>query len=115
MTVPYELRTPNAPRTSAHTLAGGGMLTNPDPIPPTLSDEERALIFYADTHLAGAFTIGKLADAFPAMRRHRIAELAKTWEGRGWLTAPADAVSPRLITDTLRTLANPSSQTGAKP
>lgn len=102
-------------RAIAHALAGGGMLTNSDPLPPTLNDEERALVIYADTHLAGAFTIGKLADAFPAMRRHRIAELAKTWEGRGWLTAPADAVSPRLITDTLRTLTNPPSQTRAKP
>lgn len=89
-------------RAIAQTLAGVDMLTGPDQAPPTLTDEERALVTYADTHLAGAFTVGKLADAFPAIKRHRIAEIAKVWVSRGWLTAPADAVSPRLLTDTLR-------------
>lgn len=98
----------------AQTLTGVDVLAGADLPMPALSDEERALVVYADTHLVGAFTVGKLTDAFPAIKRHRIAEIARAWEAKGWLTTPADAVSPRMLTDTLRSLAGQPNPTGAK-
>ncbi len=37
--------------------------------------------------------------------KRRLEELARTWERRGWLTPPRDAVSPRRVTPTLLRLA----------
>lgn len=72
---------------------------------PAITPEESELIHYALYQLGGAFTIGRLAAAFPTWKRHRIADLARRWEAAGLLTAPADAVSPRQVTPDLAVFA----------
>jgi DNA segregation ATPase FtsK/SpoIIIE-like protein len=75
-----------------------------------LSDAERALVRYAVEELGGAFKVSKLYDALGEQVSHRqINKRAKTWERRGWLTAPQrnERGHPigRQVTDELRRLA----------
>jgi hypothetical protein len=42
------------------------------------------------------------------LSKDKITQLAQTWEQRGWLTAPADATSPRYVTPTLSRLLDES-------
>lgn len=69
-----------------------------------LTAEEISLVRVAVDDLDGDFAVGKLVDV-TGMTNHRVRELARTWELRGWLTPPADAVSARRVTDELRRLA----------
>ena len=72
---------------------------------PALDDVETCLVQYAVEHLDAAFPIGQLYERFAAqISKRRLARLAKQWEVRGWLTPPADAVSPRYVTDELLAL-----------
>ena len=73
---------------------------------PALTELDRALVAYARDELGGAFTLHPLAAAFAGrVSLRRLQTLARSWELRGWLTAPVDAVSPRRLTDALLTLA----------
>jgi hypothetical protein len=72
---------------------------------PALDDVEAGLVRYAVERLDGAFTIGQLYEQFAgAISKRQLTKLAQQWETRGWLTPPADAVSPRYVTDELLTL-----------
>jgi hypothetical protein len=71
-----------------------------------LDDLEADLVEYAAQELGGNFVINRLYDAFKGeISKRRLEELARTWERRGWLTPPRDAVSPRRVTPTLLRLA----------
>jgi DNA segregation ATPase FtsK/SpoIIIE-like protein len=75
-----------------------------------LSDVERALVRYAVEELSGAFKVGRLYEALGEQVSYRqINKRAKTWERRGWLTAPQrnERGHPigRQVTDELRRLA----------
>lgn len=73
---------------------------------PALTELDRALVAYARDELGGAFTLHPLAEAFAGrISLRRLQNLARSWEMRGWLTAPLDAVSPRRLTEELLTLA----------
>jgi len=67
--------------------------------PSPLSPLEADLVVFARDHLGGAFTLQALYDAFRGrISWRRLAALGRSWEARRWLTSPADAVSPRLLT-----------------
>jgi hypothetical protein len=67
----------------------------PSPLLPLEAD----LVVFARDHLGGAFTLQALYDAFRGrISWRRLAALGRSWEARRWLTSPADAVSPRLLT-----------------
>jgi len=95
---------------------------------PALSEIERALVKFAVENLDGAFTIGRLYDAMGAedltgtgtraggracagagararVSKRRLTALGQSWEQRGWLTEPVDAVSSRFVTPELAALA----------
>jgi DNA segregation ATPase FtsK/SpoIIIE-like protein len=60
------------------------------PIAPILDDTERALVRFALDELGGAFTISELYTAFKGeVSQYAIEKLARAWELRGWLSAPA--------------------------
>jgi len=73
---------------------------------PVLSDVERALVSYALGELDGAFIVGKLYETFKGqISKRKLADLARTWERRGWLTEPAHATDPRRVMPELAELA----------
>ena len=75
-------------------------------VAPVLTALEQSLVAYARDELGGAFTLHPLAVAFAGrVSLRRLQHLARSWELRGWLTAPVDAVSPRRLTDDILTLA----------
>lgn len=75
-------------------------------VAPALTELEMALVAYARDELGGAFTLHPLGAAFAGrVSLRRLQSLARTWQARGWLTAPVDAVSPRRLTEELLTLA----------
>ena len=74
-------------------------------IPKPLTDAEQSLVQYALENLDGAFIINRLAGGFANMTAYKIRTLAERWERRGWLTQPASAVAPRLVTPELAVLA----------
>ena len=82
-------------------------LVNRQPCP--LTDHERALVTYAMHELAGAFKVQVLYEALKGSQWHwswrQLQKLARAWELRGWLTAQADAVTPRMVTPELARLA----------
>lgn len=70
-----------------------------------LTEIEAALVAYAQENLAGAFPLQPLYDRFKgSISWRQLTKLGRRWETRGWLTKPVDAVSPRLMTDTLLTI-----------
>ena len=72
---------------------------------PVLSEIEASLVHTAVEELGGAFVIGKLyAQQGSHISKRQLTKLAQQWEQRGWLTPPADAVSPRYVTDELLAL-----------
>lgn len=76
------------------------------PKPAELSDDEKALVEHALMKLDGAFTIGKLAEAFRGrIKQHAIRELATRWAREGLLTPPASITDPRRVTPDLARLA----------
>ncbi len=79
------------------------------PAGPVLSDVERDLVKFAIENLDGAFKIGPLYEAFKGrISKRKLADLARTWERRGWLTEPAHATDPRRVTDELADFAGPT-------
>lgn len=74
--------------------------------PSPLSDLDLELVAYARDWLGGAFRLKALGE-FGAGRisYRKLKDLARAWESRGWLTKPADAVSPRMMTPELLRLA----------
>jgi len=71
-----------------------------------LDDLEADLVEYAVQELGGNFIVNRLYEAFKGeISKRRLEEMARTWERRGWLTPPRDAVSPRRVTPTLLRLA----------
>jgi len=71
-----------------------------------LDDLEAEMVEYAVQELNGAFTISRLYEAFRGgISKRRLEALARTWERRGWLTPPKDAVTPRHVTPRLLQLA----------
>lgn len=82
-------------------------LVNRQPCP--LTDHERALVAYAVNDLAGAFKVQVMYEALKGSQWHwswrQLQKLARAWELRGWLTAQADAVTPRMVTPELARLA----------
>ncbi len=72
-----------------------------------LGDLECDLVRYAVQDLGGAFKVNTLARAFAGqgMTNRKVAELARRWERRGWLTKPAHATDSRKITPDLAALA----------
>ena len=71
-----------------------------------LDDLQAEMVEYAVQELDGDFTIGKLYQAFKGdISKRRLADLARVWERRGWLTPPKDAVTPRHVTSRLLELA----------
>lgn len=74
--------------------------------PSPLSDLDLDLIAYARDWLGGAFKLHDLGEfARGRISYRKLKDLARAWESRGWLTHPADAVSPRRLTPELLTLA----------
>ncbi|MFL7807766.1 MAG: hypothetical protein AB8I80_04010, partial [Anaerolineae bacterium] len=73
---------------------------------PALDGVEADLVRYALAELDGAFIINALDTAFHGtVSRRQIVKLARKWELRGWLTAPAHATDPRRVTPELASLA----------
>lgn len=71
-----------------------------------LDDLEAEMVEFAVQELDGAFTIGRLYEAFRGdISKRRLEALARVWERRGWLTPPRDAVTPRRVTPRLLQLA----------
>jgi hypothetical protein len=69
---------------------------------PTLNDVEADLVLYATKCLDGAFIINHLYKVYKGdISKRQLTKLAQQWEIRGWLTPPADAVSPRYVTGEL--------------
>ena len=67
-----------------------------------LSAVEADLVLYAVKCLDGAFIINHLYEVYKGdISKRQLTKLAKQWEIRGWLTPPADAVSPRYVTGEL--------------
>jgi len=80
-----------------------GRVTAPDA--EVLEPIERDLVRYALEELDGAFTINRMYERFTdRISKRQLTALGQRWERRGWLTSPADAVSPRYVTDELSTL-----------
>ena len=77
--------------------------------PCPLTDTERAYVLFALDHLGGEFKQQVLYLEHKGGPRHmsyrQLCKLTKAWELRGWLTAPADAVSARRVTPELIRLA----------
>jgi hypothetical protein len=66
---------------------------------PVIPDKEAALLVVARDDLDGRFNLRELYDHFRGVWSWRqLQKTARDWEGRGWLTKPADATSPRLLT-----------------
>lgn len=81
-----------------------GSLKTEAPSPFNLA--EAALIVFARDHLGGAFKLTELYREFKGVWSWRqLQKIGRAWEGRGWLTHPADATSPRLMTEELLQLA----------
>lgn len=73
---------------------------------PPLSETEADLVLYALERLEGAFVVNRLDEAFRGrVSRRQIVNLARQWEQRGWLTAPAHATDARRVTPELEALA----------
>lgn len=70
-----------------------------------LTDAERQLVIHAVEALGGAFKIHALAEDLADWSEWKVRKLAQAWERQGWLTPPADAVSPRYVTPELARLA----------
>lgn len=67
-----------------------------------LKPEEVALVEYSRDNLGGAFKLQDLYDRFKGVWSYRrLKAIGQAWESRGWLTKPADAVSPRRLTEEL--------------
>jgi hypothetical protein len=76
------------------------------PSPHVLDELEADLVRYALDELDGAFTIGRLYEAFgDRVSKHSLTRLAQRWERRAWLTEPAHATDPRRVTPELEALA----------
>lgn len=73
---------------------------------PALSELERRLVAYAVAELDGAFTVGRLYDAFKGqISKRQLERLGREWERRGWLTVPESVTEPRRVTEALLVLA----------
>jgi hypothetical protein len=76
------------------------------PSPHVLDELEADPVRYALDELGGAFTIGRLYEAFgDRVSKHSLTRLAQRWERRAWLTEPAHATDPRRVTPELEALA----------
>jgi hypothetical protein len=76
------------------------------PSPHVLDELEADLVRYALDELDGAFTIGRLYEAFgDRVSKHSLTRLAQRWERRAWLTEPAHATDSRRVTPELEALA----------
>ena len=77
--------------------------------PCPLTETERAYVLFALDHLGGEFKQQVIYLEHKGGPRHmsyrQLCKLTKAWELRGWLTAPADAVSARRVTPELMRLA----------
>ncbi len=79
-------------------LVKGLKLVRVSPLKPA----EVALVEYARDDLGGAFKLQDLYDRFKGVWSYRrLKAIGQAWESRGWLTKPADAVSPRRLTEEL--------------
>ena len=77
-----------------------------DKEPSPFSPIEAALIAFARDRNGGAFNLGDLYVEFKGLISWRkLQKLGRQWEARGWLSKPADAVSPRRLTGELQKLA----------
>jgi hypothetical protein len=74
---------------------------------PLITEQERQMVQYAVDELEGAFTVLKIVEKFADMgaTQWRVRILAEKWEKIEYLTTPADAISPRLVTPKLADLA----------
>jgi hypothetical protein len=64
-----------------------------------ISANEAALVVFARDHLDGAFKLSALYEHFRGVWSWRqLQKVGRSWEVRGWLTKPTDAVSPRFLT-----------------
>jgi hypothetical protein len=79
---------------------------------PALTKFEQQVIETSLSAFNGSLPIVKVADTL-GVTAHRIRTLAESWERRGWLDKPADAVSSRTVTEKLLILAG-ISRTGAQ-
>lgn len=74
-------------------------------LPSPLSEQERVLVRYAVSELAGAFKVQVLYDTFKGSDWHMswpaLRKLAEKWELRGWLTPQANSASARQVTPEL--------------
>jgi len=93
-----------------------------------LDDTERALIQFALDELSGAFTISELYTAFKGeVSQYALEKLGRSWELRGWLSAPTYDVDGRkqarqvlpelaaLALNTSNTAANTTSEAQTRP
>jgi len=63
------------------------------------------LVAYAVAELGGAFTIGRLYEAFKGeLSKRQLEKLAREWERGGWLTTPESVTEPRRVTEALLAL-----------
>ena len=81
----------------------------PSPSNP-VSELEARLVQYAGEELDGGFVIGRLYERFGEhISKYKLGKLSKTWEGRGWLTAPQHDEEGRplgrMVTEELAKLA----------
>jgi hypothetical protein len=73
---------------------------------PVLTDVETALVAYAVSELDGAFKINALYNAYKGqISKRKLADLARMWERRNWLTTPVHRSDPRRVTSELADLA----------
>jgi len=90
-----------------------GEWINVEHIAPILSEVERDLVKFSLENLEGAFKIGALYEAHKGqISKRRLTKLAKTWEGRGWLTSPAHATDARKVTAELLDIAGTHAREG---
>lgn len=76
-----------------------------EPHQPPLTDLQRRLVQYAVEELDGAFSIGRLFEAFrDEISKPDLSALAQAWEQRGWLSVPAYQGAPRLVMPALSEL-----------
>lgn len=72
---------------------------------PILSEAERQLVVHAVGALGGAFKVKDLSSDLEEWSEWGVTKLAREWERRGWLTAPAHNAAPRCVTQKLARLA----------
>lgn len=85
--------------------------------PCPLTETERAFVLFALDELGGEFKQQVIYQAHKDGPRHmsyrQLCKLTQAWQTRGWLTAPADAVSARRVTPELMRLAGLDPAAGA--